>query len=181
MNQELDKGWFPRLKAIEFLGVTPSKFNHQILPELPRGAVHRDDHRRTFINGPMLVKHMMQQAVQGESDQEDLFTGSGSPELIRARIDLLREQTKLRRMEVQTKQESVVDRDQVHEVFAIIGGFIRDGVDKLQRVYGRDAYDLIMEKLEDAERTIRQRFGDAAKHNPERESSSDTDDETAED
>jgi hypothetical protein len=149
------------MTAIAFLGISQSKWDHQVQPYLPKSAIMRDEKHRVFAYGPAVIKLLLQQGVQEIGDEDELLAGGSNPELIKAKIELLREQIQLRRFDVQAKQESIVPRDQVHEVFAVVAGFIRDGVDKLQRVYGAEAYDLMMEKIEDAERTIRQRFGDS--------------------
>lgn len=79
-------------------------------------------------------------------------------------LEKLREETwKLRRLERMEKETELVPRATVHESLARIAGILRMAGDTLQRQFGPEAFDVLNDALDDAEREIEASFGDGGK------------------
>lgn len=88
---------------------------------------------------------------------DPLLADSGEPTMF---LEKLREETwKLRRLERLERETQLVSRDVVHEALARIAGIIRQAGDTLQRQFGSEAFDVLNDALDDAEREIEASFG----------------------
>ena len=111
-------------------------------------------HRRTICL-PEVVKAIYDfldrnARILARADEEDLHSTVTSPALER-----LREETyKLRRLERLHREGKLVDRDIMHDCLARQASILRRAGERLQRLYGKEAFAIFNEGLDSMDREI---------------------------
>ncbi len=84
------------------------------------------------------------------TDGEDPMSGESTPALERWR----EEKWRLARLERQRVEQSQLPRDEIHELLGRVAGILRAMGDRLQRRFGPEAYNMLTEALDDADRHV---------------------------
>lgn len=101
-----------------------------------------------------LATHAHALATAGEEDD-----GPTDPELRAAKLDNIRERTRLSRIEADRKEGVLLPRDQVHQVYAAIAGVLRQASETLQKRFGTEAYEILADALSTADEHIEEIVG----------------------
>ncbi len=94
-------------------------------------------------------------AVKLARDNDALLSGPASPALERYR----EERAALARLDRLERQGRLMPRRDVRLGMGLIAGMLRSGLEALERQFGRDAAEIVLEAIEDAEAEIARRFG----------------------
>ena len=149
MAKARDYGWFTQSQAAEIFGVSSSNFVHTFRPLVPAAAI-RQDGRNTFIKVRDLIDALVaRERAKGASAEDELLAGGGdSPALEKYRaMRAGQEEIKLQRMRGQSVQV-----DEVKTGLQQIAGAVRRGIERVQRAYGNDAAEMVLEPLAEFER-----------------------------
>lgn len=149
MAKARDYGWFTQSQAAEIFGVSSSNFVHTFRPLVPAAAI-RQDGRNTFIKVRDLIDALVaRERAKGASAEDELLAGGGdSPALEKYRaMRAGQEEIKLQRMRGQSVQV-----DEVKTGLQQIAGAVRRGIERVQRAYGNDAAEMVLEPLTEFER-----------------------------
>jgi hypothetical protein len=116
---------------------------------VPAAAI-RQDGRNTFIKVRDLIDALVaRERAKGASAEDELLAGGGdSPALEKYRaMRAGQEEIKLQRMRGQSVQV-----DEVKTGLQQIAGAVRRGIERVQRAYGNDAAEMVLEPLAEFER-----------------------------
>ena len=91
-------------------------------------------------------------------DDDELMQGNGSPALERYR----EERAAMARLDRLEREGSLINRDDARQAMGRIASILRGAAEMLQRDFGAEAGEVLIEALVDAEREIQQAFGDPA-------------------
>jgi hypothetical protein len=138
--------WLPQADAARAVRMSPANFISQLRPKLPPGAV-RQQGRSVLIHLPDLIDYVVKRAEERLNPEELLLAGADSPALEKYRaMRAGQEEIKLQRM-----RGNMVAVDEVKTGLQQIVGAVRRGVERLQRAYGNEAAELVLEPLGDLE------------------------------
>lgn len=94
-------------------------------------------------------------AVKLARDEDALLSGPASPALERYR----EERAALARLDRLERQGRLMPRRDARLGMGLIAGMLRGGLEALERQFGREAAEIVLEAIEDAEAEIARRFG----------------------
>ena len=92
-------------------------------------------------------------------DSDELMNGGNSPALEQYRLV----KTQLAQLELKEKQQTLLPRDGVLAGFNLVAGVLRSAGEAIQQQYGPEPYDILVEALDEAERTVAEAFGEPGK------------------
>jgi hypothetical protein len=139
--------WFSQAECSRFLNVTTTQFARKY-----RGMVRDDNRKRTgrvvWIHGRSLVDAIVREssAVAPDMDGDPLLSGATSPALERYR----EERAKMARLQRLEKEEALVPRDELRNVFATMTSVIRRAGEKLQKQFGVKARKILDKAIDKA-------------------------------
>lgn len=142
--------------AARALRMSQPTFIHQLRPKLPPAAV-RQIGRRVLVHLPELIDAVvLRERAKGVGVEDALLAGGGdSPALEKYRaMRAGQEEIKLQRL-----RQQLVFVDEVRTGLHQIAGAVRRGVERLQRVFGNDAAEMVLDPLIEFERNWEQVLG----------------------
>lgn len=93
-------------------------------------------------------KHRL--AAVGERSPQEA-DGPTEGELDAAKLDYLRERTRISRIEADRRAALLIPRDQVHQCFGLIAGVLRQASENLNKRFGEDAFEILADALATAD------------------------------
>ena len=155
-KRHISRYWAPLSQAADTFAMTADGFRRQIRPLLSEQDVRTAGQgrgRKTYV--------YLRGAVQAFADKEaqrqvravagpdaELLVGGDSPALERYRLA----KAQLTEIDLDQRRRNVITMEAAKRLFGTVAAHLRRGLDTLQRQFGRDAYTVMKDCLEDARR-----------------------------
>ncbi len=105
-----------------------------------------------------LHNFLAENAAKLAADDDPLMRGEGSPALERYR----EERAAIARLDRLERERMLIPRDDVRTSLGRIAALIREAGETLQRQFGAEAAEILLEAMDDAEQEIERTFGESA-------------------